>query len=47
MLFRITALDPLTYVGVIVLIVAVTLAASWLPARRAALISPTEALRIE
>jgi predicted permease len=47
MLFGITALDPLTYLGVIVLIVAVTLAASWVPARRAARISPTEALRTE
>ena len=39
--------DPLTYAVVILSFGAVALLACWLPARRAARISPTEALRGE
>jgi len=37
--------DPLTYVGVVLLLGAVGIAASWLPARRAAATDPIEVLR--
>jgi predicted permease len=46
-LFGIGAVDPLTLVGVIVLLAATAFLACWLPARRAARIAPTEALRYE
>jgi ABC-type antimicrobial peptide transport system permease subunit len=41
------ARDPINYVGVILIITAVTLSASYLPARRAASIDPVVALRQE
>jgi putative ABC transport system permease protein len=47
MLFRVTPLDPVTYGGVIGLMVAVALLAAWAPARRAAGVDPTIALRAE
>src|SRR5262245_10618221 len=47
MLFGITPLDPLTFVGVGVLLAIVALAASYLPARRVTRIQPTVALRME
>jgi putative ABC transport system permease protein len=37
--------DPLTWAGAIVLVLLATLAASWLPACRAAHTDPVEALR--
>jgi len=40
-------LDPLTYAGVLLLLVAAGLAASYLPARRAMKVEPTVALRYE
>ena len=46
-LYQVGAFDPVTLVGVGVLLGFVTLLASWLPARRAARVSPTEALRYE
>lgn len=46
-LFGVEATDPLTYVGVAVLLGGVSLLASWLPARRAARTDPLEALRAE
>lgn len=46
-LFGIEALDPFTYLAVTVLLAAVALFASWIPARRAASISPVEALGCE
>lgn len=47
LLFGISALDPLTYATVPVLLVAAAILASYLPARRAASINPVEALRVE
>jgi len=46
-LFEVSARDPLTFVVVVAVLAGVSLAASYLPARRAALLSPLEALRTE
>lgn len=43
----ITALDPVTYVAVPLLLVSATALASYVPARRAASVDPVEALRVE
>lgn len=47
MLFGVTAADPLTYAGAALLLVAISLGASLLPARRAARVDPMVALRAE
>jgi putative ABC transport system permease protein len=46
-LFGVSATDPLTLAGIIVLLFATALIACWLPARRAAMVNPMEALRKE
>jgi len=46
LLFRVSATDPLTFVAIPVLFVLVALAASYIPARRAAGVDPLAALRI-
>jgi predicted permease len=47
MLYGIQPYDPLTIVGGVLILLAVALAASWIPARRAAGVQPMEALRHE
>jgi predicted permease len=46
-LFGVGVIDPLTLAAVVAVIAATALFACWLPARRAARVSPTEALRYE
>ena len=45
LLVNVTATDPVTLLGVAVVLAAVAALASWIPARRAMAVSPTEALR--
>jgi predicted permease len=47
MLFDVTATDPLTFIAISVLLVVVTLTATWFPARRATRVDPIIALRAE
>lgn len=47
LLYGVSATDPLTYVGTATTLTLVALAASWIPARRAAMVDPVEALRAE
>jgi predicted permease len=46
LLYRISPTDPVTYIGIALLWVMVALAASYIPARRAARIDPAHALRV-
>jgi putative ABC transport system permease protein len=45
LLFEVTPSDPTTYLAIVLVVVTAALVASWLPARRAARVDPTEALR--
>jgi len=45
LLVNVTVTDPVTLIGVAVLLAGVAGVASWIPARRAVTVSPTEALR--
>jgi putative ABC transport system permease protein len=46
-LFGVSALDPATYVIAAIAVLGVSMAASWIPAARAAAVEPTRALRAE
>jgi len=47
LLFKVSAIDPLTYIAVCIGLVGTTALASYLPSRRAATVDPVEALRAE
>ena len=47
LLFGVTALDPVTYAAVSVLLIVAGMLASYLPARRAIAVDPVQALRAE
>jgi putative ABC transport system permease protein len=47
LLFGLEPTDPVTFVGAVIVLSSVALAACWLPARRAALLDPVAALRMQ
>ena len=47
LLFGVTTWDPVTFVGAPLVLALVALVATWIPARRASLVDPIDALRCE
>lgn len=47
LLFGVASTDPATWTGAVILLTAVSLLASWIPARRASRVDPVVALRME
>jgi ABC-type antimicrobial peptide transport system permease subunit len=47
LLFEVSPVDPVTYCAVSLVLAAAALAASYIPARRATMVEPVEALRVE
>ena len=47
LLYGVSPTDPATFAAVPLLLAAVSLFASWMPARRAAAVEPLEAIRYE
>jgi ABC-type antimicrobial peptide transport system permease subunit len=47
LLFQVSPRDPLAFAVSATVLIAVSLAACWIPARRATLVNPIDALRIE
>jgi len=47
MLYGVRPTDPIAFAGSAALVILVALAASWIPARRAASVDPMQALRTE
>jgi putative ABC transport system permease protein len=47
MLYGVHPADPTTFAAIVALVLVIALTASYIPARRAARIDPTEALRAE
>jgi ABC-type lipoprotein release transport system permease subunit len=45
LLFGIAPTDPLTYAGIVALLIGVSLLATYVPARRATQVNPVEVLR--
>ena len=47
LLYRVSPSDPATYAGVAVMLASIALLASYVPVRRATLVDPVRALRID
>jgi putative ABC transport system permease protein len=47
LLYDVVPSDPVTYISIVVLLVAAVVMASWMPARQASRVAPAEALRVD